>query len=95
MKKTIILTIALGLASTTLAERRSIRDRADNWLQNNSTETSGGLRDTGDQGWINGGTNPGVDDPTVQRGGPIGSGLAFLTLSGAGYALIRRRRSRN
>ncbi|MDR1682028.1 MAG: hypothetical protein LBS25_01360 [Candidatus Symbiothrix sp.] len=88
MKKTIILAIVISLASATFAERRSIRDRSENWLQNNASETSGGLRADGDPGWINSGTDS--NDPIVTQ--PVGGGLAFLVLSGLGYALVARRK---
>ncbi|MDR0546009.1 MAG: hypothetical protein LBG77_00240 [Dysgonamonadaceae bacterium] len=91
MKRLTILSTAIILsASLAFAERDGFRDRSENWLKGNSSETSGGLRATGDQGWIPGGTES--VDPTVQRAEPIGSGLAILVLSGAGYALAKRRR---
>jgi hypothetical protein len=89
MKKTIILTIALSLAVGVFADRRNIKDRADNWLQRENTETSGGsLRGEGDAPGI--GDKPIPNNPTSPD--PIGSGLTVMLVLGAGYSLMRKRK---
>ncbi|GHU71474.1 hypothetical protein FACS189413_13230 [Bacteroidia bacterium] len=81
MKKTIILAIAITLASTAFAERNTFRDRSENWLQRNNTEetTGNGLRGAPT---ISG--NP--TNPTTP--GPVGGGMAIMLALGAGYGLV-------
>ncbi|GHU68382.1 hypothetical protein FACS189413_05120 [Bacteroidia bacterium] len=98
MKRFSILTIAILATILAFAEKGGFRNRTDNWLKSNSSETNGGLRAAGDPGWIDGGTDNNANesgyaaDPAVQKAEPIGSGLAVLVLSGAGYAFAKRRR---
>ncbi|GHT76305.1 hypothetical protein FACS189463_1130 [Bacteroidia bacterium] len=68
------------------AERRSIKDRSENWLQ---SETSGSsLR--GGAPTINPGTDPTQNDPSMN---PIGDALPWLILLATGYMVVTKRRS--
>ena len=86
MKKIAIIALAMVLASPLFAE--SFGDRSNNWLQRDAQSESGSLRAAptvdGDE------DGPG-ENPSLMST-PVGGGLALLVLSGAGYALVKRRR---
>ncbi|MDR0546054.1 MAG: hypothetical protein LBG77_00465 [Dysgonamonadaceae bacterium] len=85
MKHLIILSIAIFPASPTFAERSSFRDRSDNWLQNQSSETtSGDLRGNrfGDE----------IGNAQAEPGVPVGESILILAALTGGYALIKRKK---
>jgi hypothetical protein len=80
MKKTIFLAIALLLAISASAERRTIKDCTENWLQGETAEettSSDNLR-----------IGPAPEAPTV----PVGEGLLVLTALAGLYGFTRRKR---
>ena len=85
MKKILIFGIAIIFAFNTFARGNSLRERVDNWLQEDEETTSGGLR-----GAINPGETPDGDSLTV----PINAfPLAGMILCGGLYAIGRRKKA--
>ena len=84
MKKIAILTLAMVLVSPIFAERQSIKDRANNWLQKESASSSGlrGLPGIGE------GEDPEGGDPILP--GSVGGGLAVLLALGGGYMFSKK-----
>ncbi|MDR1683591.1 MAG: hypothetical protein LBS25_09460 [Candidatus Symbiothrix sp.] len=85
MKRTTLLAITICMAISTFAERRTIRDRSDSWLQReNASTSSSGLR----------GTPPttGDEDEGPVPSVPIGGGITCLLLLASGYGLMRKKR---
>ncbi|MDR1683149.1 MAG: hypothetical protein LBS25_07160 [Candidatus Symbiothrix sp.] len=93
MKKTIILAITICMAINTFAERRSIKDHTDNWLQGENTQTGGSLRGGG---YDEEDGRPGIDDDnTTNPANPslaVGGGITCLLLLASGYGLTRKKR---
>ncbi|MDR1682289.1 MAG: hypothetical protein LBS25_02720 [Candidatus Symbiothrix sp.] len=84
MKKTIILATAMILAANIFADRRSIKDRSDNWLQHENTEesTGGNLRlDT-----------PGGENTIANQTGAVGDLLWLLAGLGIAYGFFTIRK---
>jgi hypothetical protein len=86
MKKTIILSTAILFAISASADRRTIKDRSENWLQHESSEatTSGDLR-----GFADG--QPEKPTPGV----PVGA-MPVLLIGGVAsiYGVIRKNNSK-
>jgi hypothetical protein len=81
MKKIVILAIATLLASSAFADRRSMKERTETWLQNEKTEetSSADLRI---------GTPP--PSPTV----PVGTlPTILILLFGGVYCVVRKKKS--
>ncbi|MDR1682983.1 MAG: hypothetical protein LBS25_06315 [Candidatus Symbiothrix sp.] len=84
MKRIILLAMTIGMAFSTFADRRTIKDRSENWLQHATVEetTSSDLR------LDNPGTTPrGAENET----GAIGD-MAWLLFGSLGAAYIGFRK---
>jgi hypothetical protein len=81
MKKTIILATTLLLTLSANADRRSIKDRTENWLQReNAEETTGNLRGA-------------IEEDEEAVGTlfvPVGEGLLVLVLLASAYCVQKR-----
>jgi hypothetical protein len=86
MKKILIITIALSLATLTFAERRSIKERSENWLQATATseETTGSLR-------AEGGNRTGGEEAQGDVNVPVGEGLLSILLLSGLYGYCRKK----
>ena len=82
MKRTILFAIAICITLGTSAERRTIKDRTDNWLQRENTEVTSDETTSGD---LRIGDAPAA--PTV----PIGEGLLTLIVLAGAYAVSKKR----
>ncbi|MDR1683498.1 MAG: hypothetical protein LBS25_08985 [Candidatus Symbiothrix sp.] len=87
MKRTTLLAITICMAISTFAERRTNKDRSENWLQREQTTTSGNLRATAPE--IGDEETP-TDAPTAP--GPVGGGFSILLALAGGYSLVRKSR---
>jgi hypothetical protein len=74
MKKIIILAIAMLLASSAFADRRSMKDQTEMWLQSEKTEETSS---------VNLRISPPPPPPTV----PVGEGFLFLLACAGMYSL--------
>jgi hypothetical protein len=83
MKKTIFLAITLLLAISASAERKTIKDRTDNWLQREAIEETTEETTTSDDLRIG-------DAPAAPRV-PVGEGLLVLSILAGSYTIFRKK----
>ncbi|MDR1682012.1 MAG: hypothetical protein LBS25_01280 [Candidatus Symbiothrix sp.] len=79
MKKTIFLAITLLLAISASAERKTIKDRTDNWLQRETIEETTEETTTSD--------NLRIGDAPVAPRVPAGEGLWLLCVCAGMYSM--------
>ncbi|MDR1682183.1 MAG: hypothetical protein LBS25_02180 [Candidatus Symbiothrix sp.] len=85
MKKTIILATAMLLAISASADRRTIKDRSENWLQREQGDSSPSHADETSTGDLRIGAAPNA--PTV----PVGEGLLVLSALVGAYAVYKKQ----
>ncbi|MDR1682547.1 MAG: hypothetical protein LBS25_04050 [Candidatus Symbiothrix sp.] len=89
MKRTTLLTIVICMAISTFADRRTLKERTETWLQRDNTETTAGLRGEGDAPAV------GEEDPTPTPAiSPVGESLGILLVGSALYGanIFRRKK---
>ena len=88
MKKTTLIVVAILFTISASADRRTIKDRSENWLQHEtSEETSGDLRTSRGLEEV----PDAADDPRF-KSTPIPDAWPFIVLMAAGYGFVLTRK---